>query len=38
MLHNTAVTKEWTAKWPSIANAVFWIVQNNSKKSYFRRF
>ena len=27
--HNTAVTKQRTAKWPYIANAVFWIVQNH---------
>jgi len=29
ILHNTAVTKQWTAKWPYIANAVFRIVQNH---------
>jgi len=23
MLHNTAVKKEWTTKWPYIANGVF---------------
>jgi len=27
VIHNTAVTKQWTAKWPYIANAVFQIVQ-----------
>jgi len=27
MLHNTAVTKQWMAKWPYIANAIFRIVQ-----------
>jgi len=26
LLHNTAVTKQWTEKWPYIANAVFRIV------------
>jgi len=38
MLHNTAVTKQWTEEWPYIANAVFRIVQNHGDKSYFRRF
>jgi len=28
ILHNTAVTKQWTAKWPYIANVVFRIVKN----------
>jgi len=29
-LHNTDVTKQWTTKWPYIANAIFRIVQNDS--------
>jgi len=28
--------KQWTAKWPYIANAVFRIATNNGEKSYFR--
>jgi len=32
------VTKQFTAKWPYIANAVFRIAQNHGEKSYFRRF
>jgi len=28
MLHQTAVPKQWTIKWPYIANVVFQIVQN----------
>jgi len=32
------VTKQQEAKWPYIANAVFWIVQNHGERSYFRRF
>jgi len=31
MLRNTAVTKQRTAKWPYIANAVFRIVQNHGE-------
>jgi len=38
MLHNTAVTKQWTAKWPYITKVVFRIVQNHGEKSYFCRF
>jgi len=30
------VTKQWTAKRPYIANAVFRIAQNHGKQSYFR--
>ena len=29
ILHNTAVTKQRTVKWPYIANDVFRIVQNH---------
>jgi len=28
LFHTSAVTKQWTAKWPYIANAVFRIAQN----------
>jgi len=28
VLHNTAVTKQWMAKWPYIANVVFRIVKS----------
>jgi len=38
MLHNTAVTNQWTAKWPYIANAFFRITQNHGEQSYFRIF
>jgi len=38
MFHNTAVTKQWTAKWPYIGNAGFRIVQNYGEKSYSCRF
>jgi len=38
LLHDTAVTKQWTAKYPYIANAVFRIVHSHGGKSYFRRF
>jgi len=38
LLHDTAVTKQWTAKYPYIANAVFRIVHSHGEKSYFRRF
>jgi len=38
MLYNTAVIKNWTAKWPYIANAVSRIVQNHGEQSSFRRF
>jgi len=31
VLHNTAVTKLLTAKWPYIANAVFRIVKNHGE-------
>ena len=37
-LHNTAVTKQWTSKWPYIANAVFRIVKIMVKKVIFVRF
>jgi len=37
-LHSSAVTKQRTAKWPYIANAVFRIVQNHGGKSYFVGF
>jgi len=37
MLHDTAVTKQGTTKWPLIANFVFRIVQNG-EKSYFHSF
>ena len=29
MLRDTAVTKQWTAKWPYFANVVFWIVKKH---------
>jgi len=29
--HSIAVTKQWTAKWPYIANAVFRVVQNHGE-------
>ena len=32
-----AVTKQWKAKWPFIANAVFRFVQNDGEKSYICR-
>jgi len=32
-LQNTAVAKQWTTKWPYIAN----VVQNHGEKSYFCR-
>ena len=38
MLYNTAVTKNWTAKWPYIATAVSRIVPNHGEQSSFRRF
>jgi len=38
MLHNTAVTQLWTAKWYSIPNTVFRIVKNHCEKSSFGRF
>jgi len=38
MLHNSAVTKQWTAKWPYIAIAVSRIVQNHGEQSSSRRF
>ena len=31
MFHNTAVTKQWTAKWPFIADVVIRIVQNHGE-------
>jgi len=31
MLHNTAVTKQRSTKWPYIESAVFRIVQNNGE-------
>jgi len=30
--------KQWTAKWPYIANAVFRIVRYHVEWSYFRTF
>jgi len=30
-ISQTAVTKQWAAKWPFIANAVFRIVQNHGE-------
>ena len=38
ILHNTAVAKQWTAKSPYIANAVFRIVKNHGEKSDFLGF
>jgi len=38
MVHNTAVTKQWTAKCSNIANAVYRIVQNHGEQSYFVGF
>jgi len=38
ILHNTAVTKQYTAKWLYISNAVFQIVQNMVKKVTFAGF
>jgi len=40
ILHNTAVTKQWTTKWPCIANAGFQIVKSRCFNLifYFRRF
>jgi len=35
ILHNTAVTKQWTAKWLYIVNAVFQIAQNHGEKVFF---
>jgi len=32
------VTKQWTAKWPYIANAVFWIVKMMVKEVTFAGF
>jgi len=37
VLSQTAVTKQLTAKWPYISNAVFPILQNHGEKSCFRR-
>ena len=31
IFHNTAVAKQWTAKWPFVANAVFRVVQNHGE-------
>jgi len=28
MLHKIAVTKQWTTKWPHVANAVFQILKS----------
>jgi len=36
MLHNTIVTKQWTAKWPH--ECFFPNFINHGDKSYFRRF
>ena len=30
MFHNSAVIKQWTAKWHCIANAIFQIVKNQA--------
>jgi len=30
-VHYTAVTKQWTAKWPYITNVILRIVQNHGK-------
>ena len=38
MLHNIALTKQWTETWPYIVNAVFRLVQNQVEWNYFRRF
>jgi len=38
ILHNTAVTKQWTSKWPYIAIVVFRIVKIMVKKVIFVRF
>ena len=38
ILHNTAVTKQCTKKWPYISNGVFGIVQNHGEKSNVRRY
>ena len=38
MLHNTAGTKEWTTKWPYIANAVFRIIEMMVNKLAFVGF
>jgi len=38
MLHNTGVTKQWTKKWPYIANVVLRIVHNLVKKITFVDF
>jgi len=35
ILHNTAVTKQWTAKWPYISNAIFRLVQMMVKRVAF---
>jgi len=29
MIRDTAVTKQWIAKWPDFANAIFWIVKKH---------
>jgi len=31
ILHNTAVTEQWTTKWPYIANAVIRMVKNHGE-------
>jgi len=31
MLHNPAVTKQWTTKWPYIANVVFQVAENRGE-------
>jgi len=38
VLHNNAVTKQWTAKWRYVANVVFRVAQNYGEQSYFRGF
>jgi len=35
MFHNTAVTKQWTTKWPLIANTVFRIYKIITNKVTF---
>ena len=38
LLHNTAVTKQWTSNWPCVANTLCRIVRNYGEKSYFAGF
>jgi len=32
------LTKQWTTKWPNIANVAFRIAQNHGECSYFLEF